>query len=256
MNKRLPLILSLAGLILLAMSLAYWILQLYQPPQRPLAAVSRTAQPDPQIDAAAGLFGGQVAVARATNYQLTGIVYAGRDSVAIIVADGSPPKALRVGKELSSGITLAEVYPRYVMLSDGGVMKRIDLPADTGTVAPIGAAGGAGGMGRPGGQDGNQGGNQGVNQGGNAMAPQGPQTPAGDAGPALGAAIPPGAAPADNQPEPPMSPGAVSSQMPGSGQIGPSGQQPAQNNPPPAPVQMAPPTRATATPGQVPTATQ
>ena len=237
MNKRLPLILSLAGLILLAASLAYWILQLYQPPQRPLAAVPHGAPASPDINAAAGLFGGQVAVASATNYQLTGIVYAGRDSVAIIVADGAPPKALRVGKELSSGITLAEVYPRYVMLSDGGVMKRIDLPADTKT-APIGAAGG----------------NQGFNNA--AMAPQGPQTPSGDAGPALGAAIPPGAAPADNTPEPPMSPGAVSSQMPGSGQIGPSGQAPAQNNPPPAPVQMAPPTRTTATPGQVPTATQ
>jgi len=234
--------LSLAGLILLAVSLAYWILQLYQPPQRPLAAVPHTAPPDPGIDAAAGLFGGQVAVARATNYQLTGIVYAGRDSVAIIVADGSPPKALRVGKELSSGITLAEVYPRYVMLSDGGVMKRIDLPADTKAVPSVG-----GGTDAPGG-------NQGVNNA--AMAPQGPQTPAGDAGPALGAAIPPGAAPADNPPEPPMSPGAVSSQMPGSGQIGPSAQAPAQNNPPPAPVQMAPPTRSTATPGQVPNPTQ
>jgi general secretion pathway protein C len=244
MNKRLPLMLSLAGLILLAVSLAYWILQLYQPPQRPLAAVPHTAPPDPAIDAAAGLFGGQVAVARATNYQLTGIVYAGRDSVAIIVADGSPPKALRVGKELSSGITLAEVYPRYVMLSDGGVMKRIDLPADTGAGV---SAGGIGGRAAPGG---NQGGNNG------AMAPQGPQTPAGDAGPSLGAAIPPGAAPADNQPEPPMSPGAVSSQMPGSGQVGPSGQAPAQNNPPPAPVQMAAPTRATATPGQAPNPNQ
>ncbi|WP_323142207.1 type II secretion system protein N [Massilia phyllosphaerae] len=244
MNKRLPLILSLAGLILLAASLAYWILQLYQPPQRPLAAVPHSAPPNPDITAAAGLFGGQVAVATATNYQLTGIVYAGRDSVAIIVADGAPPKALRVGRELSSGIKLAEVYPRYVMLSDGGVMKRIDLPADTKSVAPIGAAGAAGGA------------NQGVNNG--MMAPQGPQTPAGgDAGPALGSAIPPGAAPADNpQPEPPMSPGAVSSQMPGSGQIGPSGQAPAQNNALSAPVQMAPPTRGMASPGQVPTATQ
>jgi len=243
MNKRVPLILSLVGLILLAASLAYWILQLYQPPQRPLAAVPHTSMPDPAIDAAGGLFGGQVAVARASNYQLTGVVYAGRDSVAIIVADGSPPKALKIGKELVSGITLAEVHPRYVMLSDGGVMKRVDLPADTKSVASIGPA-------TADGPD-----NPGANAGGNAamMAPQGPQTPAGDAGPALGAAIPPGAAPADNAapPEPPMSPGAVSSQMPGSAQMGPSGQAPVQNNSAPAPVQMAPPMRGTATPGQV-----
>ena len=228
MNKRLPLMLSLVGLILLAVSLAYWILQLYQPPQRPIAAVPRATMPDPAIDAAATLFGGQVAVASATNYQLTGIVYAGRDSVAIIVADGSPPKALKVGKELTSGIKLAEVYPRYVMLSDGGVMKRIDLAADAKAVPAIGGSGG----------------NQGAN--GGMMPQQGPQTPAGDAGPVLGAAIPPGAAPGDNNvPEPPMSPGAVAPQMQG-------GQPQGQNNPPPAPVQMAPPTRTTAMPGQVP----
>jgi len=246
MNKRVPLLLSLAGLILLAASLAYWILQLYQPPQRPIAAVPHSALPDPAIDAAATLFGGQVAVASATNYQLTGIVYAGRDSVAIIVADGSPPKALKVGKELTSGITLSEVHPRYVMLSDGGVMKRIDLAADAKEMPPIGGQGGNAGMAPPMPQA--------------QPMQQTPQTPAGgDAAPVLGAAVPPGMAPGGNEntvPEPPMSPGAVSQQMPGSGQIGPSGQPPqqapAQNNPAPAPVQMAPPTRSTATPGQGP----
>jgi general secretion pathway protein C len=141
MNKRLPLLLSLLGVILLAASLAYWILQLYQPPQRPLAAVPHGAMPDPPIDAAATLFGGQVATASAASYQLTGIVAAGRESVAIIVAEGSPPKALRVGKELVPGITLAEVHPRYVMLSDGGVMKRLDLAADTKPAAAMGAQG-------------------------------------------------------------------------------------------------------------------
>jgi general secretion pathway protein C len=141
MNKRLPLLLSLLGVILLAASLAYWILQLYQPPQRPIAAAPRTVMADPPIDAAATLFGGQVVTASATSYQLTGIVSAGRESVAIIVAEGSPPKALRVGKELVPGITLAEVHPRYVMLSDGGVMKRLDLAADTKAAAPMGAPG-------------------------------------------------------------------------------------------------------------------
>jgi general secretion pathway protein C len=59
MNKRLPLLLSLLGVILLAASLAYWILQLYQPPQRPIAAVPHGSMPEPSIDAAATLFGGQ-----------------------------------------------------------------------------------------------------------------------------------------------------------------------------------------------------
>ena len=140
MNKRMPFLLSLLGVIVFAVSLAYWIMQLYQPPQRPIAAVPQAAMPDPTIDAAATLFGGQISVASATNYQLTGVVADGNSSVAIIVAEGAPPKALRVGKELAPGITLAEVHPRYVMLSDGGVMKRVDLATDTKPAAAMGGA--------------------------------------------------------------------------------------------------------------------
>jgi general secretion pathway protein C len=253
MNKRLPLILSLVGVILLAVSLAYWVLQLYQPPQRPLAAVPPSTMPDPPIDAAATLFGGQVAVASATSYQLTGIVADGRDSVAIIVAEGSPPKALRVGKELSPGITLAEVHPRYVMLSDGGVMKRVDLATDAKAAAPMG------------GPPGNPGENPGMMAAPvaqpmpmpmpqpQAAAPPGTVTGSVPSGP-----LPPDQAPQpqeaqqEAQQEPPMAPGAVSQQMPGSNQIGPSGQpsqpQNTANNPAPAPVQMPPPTRGTGSP--------
>jgi general secretion pathway protein C len=46
-----------------------------------------------------------------------------------------------VGKELAPGITLAEVHPRYVMLSDGGVMKRVDLATDAKAAAPMGGPG-------------------------------------------------------------------------------------------------------------------
>jgi general secretion pathway protein C len=228
MNKRLPLLLSLLSVILLAASLAYWILQLYQPPQRPIAAVPHASMPDPSIDAAATLFGGQIATASATSYQLTGIVSAGRESVAIIVAEGSPPKAVRMGKELVPGITLAEVHPRYVMLSDGGVMKRLDLAADSKPAAAMG----------------------------------GPGVAANPAG-----AMPANLAPGATVPEPPMSPGAVPQQQnQGYASPGDVGQHdepppsnpnsapanlnnpnnpnnPNANNPAPAPVQMPPPTR-------------
>jgi general secretion pathway protein C len=246
MNKRLPLILSLVGVILLAVSLAYWVLQLYQPPQRPLAAVPPSTMPDPPIDAAATLFGGQVAVASATSYQLTGIVADGRESVAIIVAEGSPPKALRVGKELSPGITLAEVHPRYVMLSDGGVLKRVDLATDAKAAAPMGGPPASSGMAAPGAQPMPMPMPQ-----PQAAAPAGTVTGSVPSGP-----LPPDQAPQPQEPqpeqEPPMAPGAVSQQMPGSNQIGPSGQPPQTqnnpNNPAPAPVQMPPPTRATGSP--------
>lgn len=137
--KRLPLLLSFLALVALSASIAYWALQLYQPAQRPLAAAPAPAMPDPGIDAAASLFGGQAATAVASNYQLTGVVAAGRDSVAIIVADNGQPQALKLGKEVVRGVTVQEVHPRYVMLSDGGVLKRIELPADTRPAAGGGA---------------------------------------------------------------------------------------------------------------------
>jgi general secretion pathway protein C len=132
--KRLPILLSLLALVALSASIAYWVLQLYQPAQRPLAAAPAPSMPDPGIDAAASLFGGQLSAAVASNYQLTGVVAAGRESVAIIVADGTP-KALKIGKEVASGVTVQEVHPRYVMLSDGGVLKRIELATDGKTAA-------------------------------------------------------------------------------------------------------------------------
>lgn len=252
MNKRVPLLLSLIGVIVLAASIAYWFLQLYQPPQRPIAAVPVAQMPDPAIDAAATLFGGQVAVASATNYQLTGVVADGRNSVAIIVADGSPPKALKVGKEVSPGVTLAEVYPRYVMLSDGGVKKRVDLAPDTKAAAPMGGTAGNAPPATP---------NPSVP---NGAVMQPPVTPAGNA-----------------VAEPPMAPGAVAQQMPANNpnQVGQPPQNPngaqIQNNsnnpnnpnipnpnnanpsnpnlasptPGPPPVQMAPATRPVTAPG-------
>lgn len=132
MNKRLPLLFTLLALILLAVSVAYWFLQLYRPEQRPLAPPPAVVQAEPSVDAAATLFGGQPAAMTVSNYQLTGVVSAGRDSAVILVADGAPPRAVRIGREIVPGVTVAEVHPRYVMLSEGGVMKRVDLAADTG----------------------------------------------------------------------------------------------------------------------------
>ena len=138
--KRLPLLLTLLALVFLAVSATYWGMQLYKPQQRQIAAAPPAGIPEPAPDAAATLFGGQAATAVVTNYQLTGIVSAGRDSVAIIVADGQPPKALKVGRELAPGVTISEVHPRYVMLSDGGVMKRVELMADTKPAIPLSGA--------------------------------------------------------------------------------------------------------------------
>jgi general secretion pathway protein C len=128
--KRLPLLMSLLALIALSASIAYWVLQLYKPAQRPLAPAPMAALPDPSPDAAATLFGGQAVAVVATTYQLTGVVYAGNESVAILQAEGQPSQALPMGKEIAPGVKITEVHPRYVMLSEGGILKRIELATD------------------------------------------------------------------------------------------------------------------------------
>jgi general secretion pathway protein C len=131
--KRLPLLVTVLAVAALSASLAYWGLQLFKPQQRPIAAVPMQAAPEANIDAAKGLFGGQIAAAVASNYQLKGVVAAnGPDSAAIIAADGKPAMAYGLGREVAPGVTVKEVHPKYVLLSDGGAVKRIDLPSDAG----------------------------------------------------------------------------------------------------------------------------
>jgi general secretion pathway protein C len=215
--KRLPLLFTLLALIFLAVSATYWGMQLFKPQQRPIAAAAPASLPEPSPDAAATLFGGQPVANVAMNYQLTGIVAAGRDSVAIIVADGQPPKALKVGRELAPGVSISEVHARYVMLSEGGVMKRVDLAPDTKPAIPLSGA---------------------------AASPMAmPQR----------AVAPAGAMP---QGEPQSAPGAVQSAPP-PGEVNPvvpQGQEPPQEGPPadvappPNQPQMPPPTRMMGSP--------
>ncbi|HEY4542238.1 MAG TPA: type II secretion system protein N [Noviherbaspirillum sp.] len=143
MNKRWPLIASFLLFILLCVSAAYWGLQLFQPPPRPVAAPPRPAAPEISPQAAAALFGGGAGTAVASNYQLHGVIYAGtpRDSVAILSADGKPAQAVRAGTEVVPGVNVKEVHRGFVLLEESGTVKRVDLPdeapPDTSSVSPV-----------------------------------------------------------------------------------------------------------------------
>ncbi len=129
--KRTPAILSFILFIALCASAAYWGLQLIRPPLRPMAAPAPAAVAEVRMDSAAGLFGGRpVATAMASNYQLKGVVVAanGRESVAILSADGKPAQAVRMNVEWQPGVMVKEVHPQYILLSEGGVVKRVALP--------------------------------------------------------------------------------------------------------------------------------
>jgi general secretion pathway protein C len=131
--KRLPLFVTVLAVVLLSASLAYWGLQLFKPQQRAIAAPPAQPAMALNIDAAKGLFGGQIAVAAVSNYQLKGVVAArGNDSAAILSVDNKPAESVAVGKEIAPGVVVKEVHPKFVVLSEGGVIKRIDLPSDAG----------------------------------------------------------------------------------------------------------------------------
>jgi general secretion pathway protein C len=131
--KRWPLLTSFVLFIALCASAAYWTMQLYKPPARPVAAAPPAVTPPPDLRAAAALFGRtnrQVVVA--SNYKLLGVVASGTsgESVAILSADGKPAQAVRANREIQPGVTVKEVHPRYVLLMEGGVEKRVELPED------------------------------------------------------------------------------------------------------------------------------
>lgn len=129
MKNRGPVITSFVLFIILCASAAYWALQLFQPPLRPVAAPPLAAAPEIRPQAAAALFGGASA-ATASNYQLRGVIFAGNpsDSVAILSADGKPAQAIRAGTEIVPGVTVKEVHRGYVLLAENGTSKRVDLP--------------------------------------------------------------------------------------------------------------------------------
>ena len=128
--KRWPLITSFVLFIALCVSAAYWAMQMFNPPQRAVAAPPQSIQARPDIEAAAALLGGHSNAVVASNFQLKGVVMAGNpaDSVAILVANGKKPQAVRNNAEVAPGITVTEVQRDHVLLSERGVIKRVDLP--------------------------------------------------------------------------------------------------------------------------------
>ena len=128
--KRWPLITSFVLFITLCVSAAYWGMQLFKPPMRAIAAPPQASQPAPRLDAAASLLGGSSSFAVASNFQLKGVVVASNpaESVAILAANGKPAQAIRAHHEVMPGVTVSEVQRDHVLLSENGVIKRVDLP--------------------------------------------------------------------------------------------------------------------------------
>lgn len=129
--KRWPLIASFVLFVALCASTAYWAMQWFTPPARPVAAPLQETQVAPDPGAAASLLGGHSVATLASNFQLKGVVMASDpdQSVAILAVNGKPAQAIRTNKEVVPGVTVKEVHKHHVLLIDSGVIKRVELPA-------------------------------------------------------------------------------------------------------------------------------
>lgn len=125
--KRWPLVATFVLFIAMCISAAYWATQLFRPSSRPIATPPQAIQPAPRMDAAAALFGGRSAIVG--NFQLKGVVVANNaaESIAILAADGKPAQAFRINSEVTPGVRIKEIHLHHVLLSEGGVLKRVEL---------------------------------------------------------------------------------------------------------------------------------
>jgi general secretion pathway protein C len=129
--KRLPVFVSFILFSALCISITIWAMKLFTRQERPMGAVQGIAPVNVNMQAATSLFGGRPAsVAVASNFQLKGVIVAKdpEDSAAILSVDGKPPQSVAQNAEVMPGVTVKEVHAKYVLLSDGGVTKRVDLP--------------------------------------------------------------------------------------------------------------------------------
>lgn len=129
--KRLPILVSFVLFIALCASATFWGMQLFKSKTRAMVAPPQAILQPVRLDAALALFGGHAAmVAVLSNFQLKGVIVSDNpaESVAILGADGKPAQSIAVNVEVVPGVTVKEVFAKYILLSQGGATQRVELP--------------------------------------------------------------------------------------------------------------------------------
>lgn len=136
-----PLVINLAVLVLLAWTLANWTWRVLAPAAPPAPVVPRSDARAATFDLPAllnaQLFGAGAAVSgpanvgaiplSSLNLVLTGVVSAGKNSLALIRADNQPEAPFAIGQEILSGVVLDRVYADRVVIVRGGVAESLLL---------------------------------------------------------------------------------------------------------------------------------
>lgn len=130
MKKRLPLFISFVLFIALSMSIAFWGLHFSKHKGRPSAAPPEPALPEISMEKAAGLFGGKLVASTVTNFLIKAVIASrsGNSGTVVFAIEGNPIKSMGVGGEVVPGVVVKEIHNLYVMVSDNGVLKRVNVP--------------------------------------------------------------------------------------------------------------------------------
>ena len=110
---------------------AYWSVRIFTP--TPTSAPPPLPPPplrDPDPAAAARMFG-KVEVAQAVvaaNIQALGAFAAGKDSSAILVVDGKPPRVFLIGQEVVPGTRLVSIDSEPIVLDTPSGRQEVRLP--------------------------------------------------------------------------------------------------------------------------------
>ncbi len=109
----------------------YWAVRIFTP--APTAAPPPLPPPplrDPDPIAAARMFGkvetAQVAVA--SNITAMGTFSAGKDSSAVLIVDGKPPRVFLVGQEVVPGTRLKDIGTEVIVLETASGSQEVRLP--------------------------------------------------------------------------------------------------------------------------------
>jgi general secretion pathway protein C len=133
------------GLAALSALAAFWVVKIITPQPTaapPPAAALPSREPDAVLTARLfGLVQAPQQAVVASNIQVVGVFAAGTDSSAVLVVDGKPARAYRVGQEIAPGTRLAEVRPDVAIVEVGGARQEVRMPPRAaGTALTAGAA--------------------------------------------------------------------------------------------------------------------
>ncbi len=136
--KRLPIVATILVFVVFCLSLGFWLSRWIKAPSRNIqAAALQSNEPNGNWGSIFGLPPQQQV--QATDVQLKGLIFAKNpaDSQVIVSLNNQANQAIRMNQDIGNGAILKEVGNNYVVISNAGSDRRIELPANAQNMAGL-----------------------------------------------------------------------------------------------------------------------